>query len=231
MAGAPARRVITIGIGGKTILARHLQRVLPGTAHIIHQDDFCPPADKVPYSKQYPDLQDWDDPETCILWPEFRSMLKQIKETGHHGPHSSHDHLNKQVEIKVEDGTFQRRRDQIKAATKEDTVWYIVDGFVLYYDPLFLRVPYEVLKQRREERHVYVLQPEGGVWEDPPEYFDKIVWPGYIKAHQDVFPQDGPPRYDLTVIEPRDGEEGITEAFDQACEAILNDQSRSSSHA
>ena len=26
-----------------------------------------------------------------------------------------------------------------------------------------------------------------GFWEDPPEYFDKIVWRSYIKDHQHLF--------------------------------------------
>jgi nicotinamide/nicotinate riboside kinase len=26
-----------------------------------------------------------------------------------------------------------------------------------------------------------------GFWEDPPEYFDKIVWKSYIKDHQHLF--------------------------------------------
>lgn len=64
-----------------------------------------------------------------------------------------------------------------------ELAWVIVDGFVLYYDKvshgyetrllltsqdivdmldirIFLRVPYDVLKERREERQVYVLQRE-----------------------------------------------------------------------
>ena len=26
-----------------------------------------------------------------------------------------------------------------------------------------------------------------GFWEDPPEYFDKIVWKWYVKDHQHLF--------------------------------------------
>jgi hypothetical protein len=29
--------------------------------------------------------------------------------------------------------------------------------------------------------------PEGSFWEDPPGYWDDIVWPAYVKAHQDMF--------------------------------------------
>ena len=57
-------------------------------------------------------------------------------------------------------------------------IWFLVDGFVLYSHPvsehidladaqdvvdllnvkLFLRVPHDILKKRREERQTYVLQ-------------------------------------------------------------------------
>jgi nicotinamide/nicotinate riboside kinase len=86
---------------------------------------------------------------------------------------------------------------------------------VKYYDVLFfLRVPYATLKQRREERAQYVTQSEsrrlkvdvrqplmrvrpfsgdpslakaGDVWQDPPHYFDNIVYPAYVDAHKHLF--------------------------------------------
>jgi nicotinamide/nicotinate riboside kinase len=54
---------------------------------------------------------------------------------------------------------------------------------------------------------------EGGVWQDPPEYFDQIVWPAYIKAHEDVANVDR-----MTVVNPDDGD--LTNAFEVTCEAI-----------
>ncbi|OWZ65212.1 hypothetical protein AYX15_03274 [Cryptococcus neoformans] len=249
-------KVVVIGIGGascsgKTLLAKHIRRALPTDAAIIHQDDLCPPAEKVPYSKRYPDLQDWDDPDTCILWSEFRALLRQVRETGRVGDHETHDHLNKENKIEVDEQVFERWQRGFEELTKQqreqgvELIWVIVDGFVLYYDKdvvdmldirIFLRVPYDVLKDRREERQVYVLQhpddaAEGGVWIDPPEYFDKIVWPGYLKAHAHVFKDPaggelkqewGPKGRDLHVIRPGEGEEGMTEAFDKGCEAIVN---------
>ncbi|OCF34208.1 nicotinamide riboside kinase [Kwoniella heveanensis BCC8398] len=253
---------------GKTLLSKHIRRALPQGAKIIHQDDFCPPAEEVPYSKQYPDLQDWDDPDTCILWPQFRSTLDQVRKSGGHDSHPTHDHLNKEVKIDVQPGVFDRWRsefERLKATEREkgtELVVYIVDGFVLYYDPavvdnldirIFLRVPRDILQSRREERQVYVLQP-GDVWVDPPGYFGKIVWPGYIKAHQHIFepitdsaPKDdhssadgtaelqqgevfgkklkkgwGPEGRGLVVVEPEDGEKGMTTAFDKACSAIID---------
>nr|ODO04177.1 nicotinamide riboside kinase [Cryptococcus depauperatus CBS 7855] len=250
------KKVVVIGIGGascsgKTLLAKHLSRVLPGSSTIIHQDDLCPPAEKVPYSVQYPDLQDWDDPEYCIRWPDFRSLLRQVRETGKVGDYTSHDHLNKENKIGVDEKVFERCKQELDDLQEEqksqsvELVWVIVDGFVLYYDKeavdmldiyIFLHVPYSLLKIRREQRQVYVMQhPDdaaaGGVWVDPPGYFDKIVWPGYVKAHQDVFKDLktgelelcwGSKGRDLRVIYPAEGEEGMTQAFSKGCAAIID---------
>jgi nicotinamide/nicotinate riboside kinase len=80
-----------------------------------------------------------------------------------------------------------------------------VDGFLLYNDPalvkgfdvrLLVRAPYEKLKARREARSGYVTLEgqawlaEGltiGFWEDPPGYFDKIVWKSYVGDHKHLF--------------------------------------------
>lgn len=121
---------------------------------------------------------------------------------------------------------------------------------------IFLRVPQDTLRQRREQRQTYVLQSEqvhlmlsierraeeqctdlfscvaGDVWVDPPRYFEKIVWPAYIKAHEHIFDGDietgpvtsswGEKGRDLLVVEPKDGEEEMTKAFISSCNAIFN---------
>jgi len=32
-----------------------------------------------------------------------------------------------------------------------------------------------------------LFQPEGSFWQDPPGYWDNIVWPAYLKAHRKIF--------------------------------------------
>ena len=32
-----------------------------------------------------------------------------------------------------------------------------------------------------------LFQPEGSYWQDPPRYWDDIVWPAYLKAHCKMF--------------------------------------------
>ena len=123
---------------------------------------------------------------------------------------------------------------------------------------VFLRVPHDLLKRRREERQTYVLQSEspsvcqarqtsqaasltrtdpddaaaGGVWVDPPDYFDQIVYPGYIKAHEHIFDGVGAEGVEmgdlrpewkdrLRVIRHADGAQGMARCFEDACGEIL----------
>ena len=110
----------------------------------------------VPYSKQYPDVQDWDDPPTCIIWEDFRRCLQHVRTTGKLPEHhSSHDHLNKQVVVGIEDDVLRQWREafeRYEAAQRAEgveVVWFIVDGFVLYWDKVG-RVPF--LPRGRGER-------------------------------------------------------------------------------
>jgi nicotinamide/nicotinate riboside kinase len=72
----------------------------------------------------------------------------------------------------------------------------VFDGFLLYSKSMasvqphmdikiFLRVSYLKAKARREARSGYVTLE--GFWEDPPGYFDQIVWPNYVEDHKWMF--------------------------------------------
>ena len=120
----------------------------------------------------------------------------------------------------------------------------IVEGFLTFFDTrvcnlfdvrLFLRVSKALVKKRREERANYVLD-DGQVWEDPPFYFDEIVWPAYLEAHARMFADgdvetgapistetrthDGGPVPRLEVIEAED--RSTTEVVQDACTAIYH---------
>jgi hypothetical protein len=64
----------------------------------------------------------------------------------------------------------------------------------------------------------------GGVWVDPPNYFSRIVWPGYVKAHQGIFEdgdvENGRPLSGITLLEPLDGD--MTDVFEAACKTIID---------
>ncbi|KIM77169.1 hypothetical protein PILCRDRAFT_623853 [Piloderma croceum F 1598] len=198
-------RVILIGIGGatcsgKTTLAKHLRRILPNSV-IIHQDDFAPPQELVPIHPKW-NVQDWDAPSGAIDWPRLVSFLRKVKNTGEIPPdHRSHDHLNEQKDVPVRGETERWWRDAFERLELEmkgegqKIVWGLVDGFLLYWNQdvidqldvrVFLRVPHDVLKHRRHERHGYHTA-EGSLWRDPPHYWEQIVYPAYIEAHSGIF--------------------------------------------
>ncbi|KAG6886310.1 hypothetical protein C0993_006720 [Termitomyces sp. T159_Od127] len=212
-------RVILVGIGGatcsgKTTLAKHLKRILPDSV-IIHQDDFAPPQELVPIHPVY-NVQDWDAAPGAILWPKLVHFLREVKASGKiPSDHRSHDHLNEQKEVKVDDEVRNRWIDVFEGIRKEreqegeKVIWGLVDGFLLYWNQnlqqdcdneadgrqevidqldvrIFLRVPEPVLRKRRHERHGYHTA-EGSLWRDPPGYWEQIVYPAYVDAHRDVF--------------------------------------------
>lgn len=205
-------QVILVGVGGatcsgKTTLAKHLKSILPGSA-IVHQDDFAPPIELVPVHPVH-QVQDWDAPAGAISWDRFVTFLRRVKETGEIPlDHRSHDHLNEQKDIPIpnevrdswitEFKRIQEERESGDDATQ--LVWVLVDGFLLYWHKdviaeldvrIMLRVPHDVLKQRRYQRHGYhtavQCMEEGTLWRDPPGYWEQIVYPGYLEAHKDVF--------------------------------------------
>ncbi|KAF9467324.1 P-loop containing nucleoside triphosphate hydrolase protein [Collybia nuda] len=185
-------RVILVGVGGatcsgKTTLAKHLKRILPDSV-IIHQDDFAPPQELVPIHPVY-NVQDWDAAPGAITWPKLIDFLRHVKETGEIPPdHRSHDHLNKQKEIKLDDSVrdrwievFEKIKRDKEIKDDERVVWGLVDGFILYWNEevmdqldvrIFLRVPEEVLKKRRHERSGYHTAGKGTI-----ENFSMIVEP------------------------------------------------------
>ncbi|KAI1796368.1 P-loop containing nucleoside triphosphate hydrolase protein [Ganoderma leucocontextum] len=201
-------RVILVGIGGatcsgKTTLAKHLKRILPNSV-IVHQDDFAPPQELVPVHPIY-GVQDWDRAEGAIEWPRMVNGLERVKQTGVIPlEHVSHDHLNEQKDISIEDSIFQKWKAHFERVEREhqergeDIKWVMVDGFLLYWDSqvveklehrVFLRIPHDILKQRRHDRHGYHTA-EGSLWRDPPDYWEQIVWPAYVAAHEPMF-EDG----------------------------------------
>ncbi|KAL1945990.1 hypothetical protein VTO73DRAFT_1992 [Trametes versicolor] len=202
-------RIILLGIGGatcsgKTTLAKHLRRILPNSV-IIHQDDFAPPQELIPLHPVY-GVQDWDRAEGAIDWPRMVKALEEVKRTGEIPPeHISHDHLNEQRDVPIDDAVYQKWKahfeqvDQEHRDKGEEVKWVMVDGFLLYWHPavvekldyrVFLRVPENVLKQRRHDRHGYHTavqsDPEGSLWRDPPNYWEQIVWPAYVAAHEGI---------------------------------------------
>jgi nicotinamide/nicotinate riboside kinase len=89
-------------------------------------------------------VQDWDAPAGAISWRRLVDTLRVIKKTGKIPPdHRSHDHLNEQKQIPVDPGVetrliaeLQQAHQSAQGRTGEKTIFGILDGFLLYWDPV-----------------------------------------------------------------------------------------------
>ncbi|KAF9284301.1 ribosylnicotinamide kinase [Linnemannia elongata] len=190
-------RIITIGVsgpssGGKTTVSRYLNKILPNST-IVHQDDFYKPENLLPLDPKT-GLANWDCPEAI----DFQSLIKTLHHVKEHGEFpEGFDSLedknpvgSKENSTPIPQNVLDSLRDRIIAevSEKSDTTKFVIlDGFILYVDEqlrntidvkFFLTAPYQVLKDRRESRKGYATLE--GYWEDPPGYFDDIVWPNYL---------------------------------------------------
>lgn len=91
--------------------------------------------------------------------------------------------------------TIDRMKQEVNSSSwvKGRRQLVIVEGFLLFgrsvpgslrglFDVrILLRAGYEEAKRRREGRNGYVTLE--GFWEDPPGYFDGVVWPNYVEEH------------------------------------------------
>lgn len=97
------------------------------------------------------------------------------------------------AKFNLDPGFLQTLRYKLNAVVKSTTI-VLVDGFMIYNSPrltskfdlkLFVRAPYEVLKERRSARPGY--QTLDSYWVDPPYYFDEFVYDSYKTSHADLF--------------------------------------------
>ncbi|KAF9976812.1 ribosylnicotinamide kinase [Actinomortierella ambigua] len=204
---AHANNTVVVGLsgpssGGKTTISRYLRSILPN-AVILHQDDFYIAEADLPLDPRT-GLANWD----CAEAIDFESMVKVLEHLkAHRGQFpngfDSKEDLNLvgakehgapiapqtlvSLKTKVQEAVIERQRLN---PSSEDPVYLIVDGFLLYVDErlrnaidvrLYTAAPYAVLKERRESRKGYVTME--GYWEDPPGYFDDVVWPNYLDCN------------------------------------------------
>jgi len=198
-------RVILIGIGGttcsgKSTLVNALQQIIPNST-VIRQDDFWPPLELMPMHPTM-HVQDCETPETAIDWPRFVQFLRDFKATGiipgadnsdlGSSPEQAVCMLGKEVQAKWK-VIFEHASEEMETKG-EHIVWGLVDGYLLYWNPevasqldvkILIRVPHDILKKRREE-WMYTLA-DGSAWQDPPFYWDKLVYPAYVDAHAGLF--------------------------------------------
>ena len=196
---------------GKSTIALHLPSIftLPHYAvTILHVDDFYKPQTELPLREG---LLDWDCAGS-LDWPKLENAVRKWRDgeqvqAGQVNPQPGFDdhttkqdvkgagiteELVKQLHVEVED----RRR----GLSKHDNGCLrilILDGFLLFTPSvpstfrslldlkILLRAPYAEAKRRREARSGYTTME--GWWEDPPGYFDKVVWPNYVEENKGFF--------------------------------------------
>ncbi|EAU91546.2 hypothetical protein CC1G_02035 [Coprinopsis cinerea okayama7 len=205
------------------------------------------PMEQVPIHPIH-NVQDWDAPAGAISWDRLIDSLHVIKSTGKlPEDHRSHDHLNLQKDIPVDSESADRWREKFRLIQQrvvgekhEKLVFGILDGFLLYWHPkvveqldvrIMLRVPHDVLKQRRHERHGYHTAAqsdllEGALWRDPPGYWEDIVYPAYIEAHRELFTEGDVEHGQLTgnkvegLVMLETLNMSMTEAVERSCSTI-----------
>ncbi|CAG8480897.1 7679_t:CDS:2 [Diversispora eburnea] len=150
------KNVVTIGIGGASCsgksVTRLLQKILPNCT-ILYQDDFFKPEEQIPINS-ITNLANWDSPE-AIDFDAFKDFIHQLHRTGQ---------FLESFESKEENVYNKRENDE---NDKNELGLSVKDA------------DRDVLKKRREERKGYVTRE--GYWIDPPNYFDDVVWPEYVK--------------------------------------------------
>ncbi|KAF3994036.1 hypothetical protein FT663_00056 [Candidozyma haemuli var. vulneris] len=188
--------LVIVGIGGpsssgKTTVARALHSLLP-KATLIHLDDFYYPDDQIPMDSSK-NVENWDCPE-AIDWEKFKAYIKELRSND--GASLPVKSLEMDTPLRLNDGDVAQLQSEVDTFLQsiEGKRLIFVEGFMLFHDrevsslfdkKLFFHGPHDVLKERRESRPGY--QTVDGFWEDPPNYFDNIVWPEYRRTHSHLF--------------------------------------------
>lgn len=186
--------LVLVGIGGpsssgKTTVAKALH-LLFSNSTLIHLDDFYFPNDKIPYDAEA-DVQNWDCAE-AIDWDRFKAYIAKVRETN--GTMLPMETLEVESELKLAPQEVHTLKQHAGVIDCSRYHLVFVDGFMLYHDnvilelfdvKLFFHAPNQILKDRREARKGY--NTVAGFWEDPPGYFDQMVWPEYMRSHKHLF--------------------------------------------
>lgn len=176
---------------GKTTLVKYLHQLLPDS-HAIFEDDFYVPDSQIPKTNG---LENWDCPEAFDL-DKMAKTLHHARENGSLPPeHKSIEAENSLGPVQPSPEVMAQLKQRLQHV-KEPTI--LVDGIMLYHESspvldeldhkILLFTDYSTLKKRRESRTGYVTIE--GFWQDPPGYFDTIVWPEYLKNYGYLYAQE-----------------------------------------
>ncbi|KAL9586837.1 MAG: hypothetical protein Q9212_000655 [Teloschistes hypoglaucus] len=196
---------------GKSTVASYLPSIFQPpdyTITILHVDDFYKAQVDLPKREG---LLDWDCADS-LDWPRLEDAVKRWKA----GEEVKEGQTNPQPNFTVgEEGSrpdnpadithalLETLRGEVTQAAitsvpaEEPQHILLLDGFLLFTPSapstlrslldlkILLRAPYAEAKRRREARSGYDTME--GWWEDPPGYFDKVVWPNYVEENSGLF--------------------------------------------
>lgn len=176
---------------GKTTAVNALHVLLPQST-VVHLDDFYLPDSQIPIDTKT-QVANWDCAE-AIDWVKFKNYISDLRRSD--GAILPVQPLELDLQLVLSQDEVARLHNEATdvASRLNGKRLIFVDGFMLFHDDdisrlfdvkLFFHAPYSVLKTRRESRPPY--QTIEGTWEDPPHYFDKIVWPAYVESHKHLF--------------------------------------------
>jgi len=192
-------KALIVGISGpsssgKTTLAKYLRTIFASSSSLIlHEDDFYWRDDMIPITDG---LANWD----CVGsvdFDTFSNCLQYIRDHGELPTHfTSKEDQNTTGPSPVDDDFIDQKKQAVIRLLPQNNTRKVVlvDGFLMYHDTrvmqlldikILLRANVSLLKARRESRSGYVTL--AGFWQDPPDYFSKIVMPEYVKNHKHLF--------------------------------------------
>ncbi|KAI8801214.1 P-loop containing nucleoside triphosphate hydrolase protein [Cladochytrium replicatum] len=221
--------VVLVGVGGptcggKSTLSEWLARLFEGS--ILHQDKFYKSDSAVP---TLPDgTQDWDCPGSIDM-NAFLNRLRDVKRHGTGGSSELGDNRATINESDISAEVLLQLKNRVHEAKAKRAVdrgsleIIFVDGFLMYDDdnivgtfdlPLFLKADYDTLMRRRKARAGYITLE--GYWVEPEGYFDKVVYPNYLKYNNKAIDGNEP----FVVIETTD-QIGIERMVVTAVEHVL----------
>ena len=191
----PTKRPIIVALSGptssgKTTIANSLHQLFRNSI-LIHLDDFYVPDKEIPFDEVRQE-SNWDCPE-ALNYEKFSKYVENVKKNGIDA-NSGNEAKSYEGDVSLQLTKEERHHFELKLSKYQDTPIAFVEGFMLYHDPkivslfdvkLFFYASYDCLKARRESRSGY--NTVAGFWVDPPGYFEKMVWPEYVKNHAHLF--------------------------------------------
>ncbi|KAI9297735.1 P-loop containing nucleoside triphosphate hydrolase protein [Neoconidiobolus thromboides FSU 785] len=186
---------LVIGISGcscsgKTSIGKLLNSLLNNSV-VIHQDEYYKLDQYIPKDSET-GYDNWDIPEAI----EMDQFYNEIVETINRGLNNKGSTKNESVnsENSTKAGIIEeiklRNKEVLTTLNKQYKKTVIVEGFLFFHEERFLKLitkgfliwtNFDTLLQRRNSRDGY--ETKEGFWKDPENYFEKIVWPSFLKYY------------------------------------------------